>query len=150
MMNQDMMNPMMMGQNNGLMNLIGNNMMNQMKIQNMMMNQMNMMNQDNWMMMNQGMMMTGLDFNDNMAKNEMINNNMMMNQDNNNNIRNQNLNNLNKVNKLDIYCNETEYIYSISKNIFSENDDVRELRDKLLSINSNLKKNYIENQIQKR
>ena len=33
-----------------------------------------------------------------------------------------------------------EYIDSIYKNIFSENDDVRELRDKLLSIYSNLKK----------
>ena len=39
------------------------------------------------------LMMTGLNFHDNMAMNQMVNNNMMMNQDN-NNTRNQNLNNL--------------------------------------------------------
>ena len=43
-----------------------------------------------------------------------------------------------------------KYIDSISKNIFSKNDDVGKLRDKLLSIYSNLKKNYIENHIQKK
>ena len=94
-------------------------------------------------------MMTGLNFNDNMAMNQMINNNIMINQDNNKK-KNQNWNNLNNENKLDIYYNEMEYIDSISKNIFSENDDVRELRHKLLSIYSNLKKNYIENYMQKK
>jgi len=160
-----MMNPMMMNQNNGMMNSMGNNMMNQMMMQNIMMNQdngmmypinnmmnqmmmqnmminqLNMMNQDNGIMMNQGMMINALNYNDNMTIKQMGNNNMMMNQEN-NNIRSPNIDILNNENKLDIYYNENEneYIDSISKNIFSENDDVEKLWEKLISIYSKLEK----------
>jgi len=150
--NPNMMNPMM-NQNNGMMNPMDNNMMsqdmmNQMMIQNMMMNHMNIMNQNMISQANNGMMMPGPNFNDNMAMNQMGNNNMMMNQDNNNMMMNQDnnnkksyiINNPNNANNLKIYFNRNEYIDSISKNIFSGNEDKTILIEKLLSIYSNLKK----------
>lgn len=151
MMSQDMMNQMMMSQNNGMMNPMGNNMMmgqdimNQMMMLNMMMNQMNMMNQNMINQTNNDMMIPGLNFNDNMAMNQMGNNKMMMNQDN---IYKKN--NLNNANNLDIYFGEGEYIDSISKNIFSGNEDGKTLNKKLHSIYSNLKKKYIEDHMLKK
>ena len=137
--NFNMMNPMynnnmMMGQINPMDNPMNNNMMmNPMMNNNMMMNPMMnngmMMNpMNNGMMMNSGMMM-------NPMINPMMDNmimNPMMNQVNNNNMEKRKINN---PNNLDIYY-ELNYYTSISRDIFSEKDDINIniIRRKLISV----------------
>ena len=129
-----------MNQNEGMMDPFGNNLMNPMAIPNMMMNQMNMMNQNMINQVNNNMMMPIVNFNDNMAMDQMGNNNMMMNQDN-NYMRNHYNHYLLDNNKIAIVFYRNEYIDSISKNIFTEyDDDISKIRNKLLLIYSNLKK----------
>ena len=143
-----MMNQNMMNQNEGMMDPFVNNLMNPMSISNMMMNQMNMMNQNMINQVNNNMMMPIVNFNDNMAMDQMGNNNMMMNQDN-NYMRNYYYHYLLDNNKIAIVFYEDKYIDSISKNIFTEyDDDISKIFDKLMLIYSNLKKKYIENHIQ--
>ena len=121
--NFNMMNPMynnnmMMGQINPMDNPMNNNMM-----MNPMMNNGMMMNP----MMNSGMMM-------NPMMNPMMDNmimNPMMNQINNNNIEKRKINNSNN---LDIYYNEKDYITSISRDIFSEKDNLNKIYSKLISV----------------
>ena len=144
--NNMMMNPMT--NNNMVMNPMNNNMMmNPMMNNNMMMNPM--MNSGIMMnpMMNNNMMMNPM-MNNNMMMNPMMNSGMvmnpmmnpmmdnmimnpMMNQINNNNIEKRKINNSNN---LDIYYNEKDYITSISRDIFSEKDDINIIRRKLISV----------------
>ena len=63
-----------------------------------------------------------------------------------NQIGNNNNKMTNQENMLEIYFEMNEYIDSISKNIFSENDNMKTTEKKLWSIYSNLKKNYIDHQ----
>ena len=57
-----------------------------------------------------------------------------------NQIGNNNNKMTNQENMLEIYFEMNEYIDSISKNIFSENDNMKTTEKKLWSIYSNLKK----------
>ena len=125
MMNPDMINPMMMLQNNGMM--MNPDMINPMMMfpnNGMMINQMMMQNMIN--RMNNGMMTPVPNFNNNMDMNRFGINNMMINQ--------------NKEDNLDIFFHKDEYIGSISKDIFSENDSWKKVENKLMLIYFNLKK----------
>ena len=131
MMNMLMMNPMNSNLNNNPMQ------MNNMEVSPMMnmgeMNQMMNMGEMN-PMMNMGEMNPM----NNKVMNQMMNmadmnqmNNMMINQIDNNNIENREINNSTN---LDIYYNENLYINSISKDIFSKDDDFKKIEEKLRSI----------------
>ena len=89
-----------------------------------------MMKLNNKMMMNPMMM----------QQMEEMNFNMMMNQFNNSG--NNKINRTYNPNEIEIYYQRNNYIDSISKNIFSENDDWKTLINKLRNLYSKLKKKY--------